>query len=218
MQNFFARSPGYMKIRVAIGCHSYVLGEGLKKLLADDREIDIIGIFDEAADIDEISKLNPDIVLADFRIFRAFPESTAAGNNARILLISDSSWIHEAEKRIPELLLRGVYGILTSEADSDILKKAVRVIHSGELWLDRKLLKNILCVMSDGKKSIDLTRKEREIVTLICRGYRNKEIAQKLDITEQTVKSHCNRIYRKVGVSDRLQLALYTHKLWPGNI
>jgi len=207
-----------MKIRIAIGCHSYVLGEGLKKLLAEDQEIEIIGIFDEAADINEISKLNPDIILADFRIFRAFPEGNAAGSTTRMLLISDSAWISEAEKRIPELLLRGVYGILPADADSDVLRKAVRVIYSGELWLDRKLLRNILCVMSDGKKKIDLTRKEREVVTLICSGYRNKEIAQKLDITEQTVKSHCNRIYKKVGVTDRLQLALYTHKLWPGNI
>jgi DNA-binding NarL/FixJ family response regulator len=68
------------------------------------------------------------------------------------------------------------------------------------------------------EKKIDLTKKEKEIVSLICNGCRNKEIAQRLDISEQTVKSHCNRIYKKVGVSDRLQLALYTHKLWPGQI
>jgi DNA-binding NarL/FixJ family response regulator len=68
------------------------------------------------------------------------------------------------------------------------------------------------------EKKIDLSKKEKEIVSLICHGCRNKEIAQRLDISEQTVKSHCNRIYKKVGVSDRLQLALYTHKLWPGQI
>jgi DNA-binding NarL/FixJ family response regulator len=72
--------------------------------------------------------------------------------------------------------------------------------------------------MTHVDRKIDLTRKEKEIVSLICHGYRNKEIAQKLAITEQTVKSHCNRIFKKVGVSDRLQLALYTHKIWPGHI
>jgi DNA-binding NarL/FixJ family response regulator len=206
-----------MTIRIAIGCHSYVLGEGLKKLFKDDEGTDIIGIFDEGVDLKEIIKLRPDVILADLKIFRTFPESVPT-DNVKILLISDDSWISEVEKQLPELLLRGVCGILPPNADSDMLKKAVKIIYSGELWLDRKLLKNILYNVTSMEKKIDLTKKEKEIVSLICHGCRNKEIAQRLDISEQTVKSHCNRIYKKVGVSDRLQLALYTHKLWPGQI
>jgi DNA-binding NarL/FixJ family response regulator len=206
-----------MMIRIAIGCHSFVLGEGLKKLFKDDEGIDIIGIFDEGADIKEIIKLHPDILLADLKIFRTFPENIST-ENVKILLISDSSWITEVERQLPELLLRGVCGILPPDADSGMLKKAVKVVYSGELWIDRKLLRNILCHVTNVEKKIDLTKKEKEIVSLICHGCRNKEIAQRLDISEQTVKSHCNRIYKKVGVSDRLQLALYTHKLWPGQI
>jgi len=206
-----------MTIRIAIGCHSYVLGEGLKKLFKDDEGTDIIGIFDEGIDLKEIIKLGPDIILADLKIFRTFPESVPT-DNLKILLISDDSWISEVEKQLPELLLRGVCGILPPDADSDMLKKAVKIVYSGELWLDRKLLKNILYQATTIEKKIDLTKKEKEIVSLICHGCRNKEIAQRLDISEQTVKSHCNRIYKKVGVSDRLQLALYTHKLWPGQI
>lgn len=206
-----------MTIRIAIGCHSYVLGEGLKKLFKDDEGTDIIGIFDEGIDLKEIIKLQPDIILADLKIFRTFPESVQT-DKVKILLISDDSWISEVERQLPELLLRGVCGILPPDADSDMLKKAVKIIYSGELWLDRKLLKNILYNVTSMEKKIDLTRKEKEIVSLICNGCRNKEIAQRLDISEQTVKSHCNRIYKKVGVSDRLQLALYTHKLWPGQI
>lgn len=206
-----------MTIRIAIGCHSYVLGEGLKKLFKDDEGTDIIGIFDEGIDLKEIIKLQPDIILADLQIFRTFPESVPT-DTVKILLISDDSWISEVERQLPELLLRGVCGILPPDADSDMLKKAVKIIYSGELWLDRKLLKNILYNVTSMEKKIDLTKKEKEIVSLICNGCRNKEIAQRLDISEQTVKSHCNRIYKKVGVSDRLQLALYTHKLWPGHI
>jgi DNA-binding NarL/FixJ family response regulator len=207
-----------MSVRIAIGCHSYLLGEGLKKLFREEDEIEVIGIFDEGIDIKEILKLNPDIILADFKIFRAFPDDLQNDKRVKILLISDSSWIAESERQIPELLLRGVYGILAPDADSDILRKAVKVVFAGELWLDRKLLRNVLCNMGHLEKKVDLTKKEKEIVGLICHGYRNKEIAQKLDISEQTVKSHCNRIFKKVGVSDRLQLALYTHKIWPGHI
>jgi DNA-binding NarL/FixJ family response regulator len=207
-----------MTIRIAIGCHSYLLGEGVKRLFKEEKEIEIVGIFDEGADVREIVKLNPDIILADFKIFRAFPEDFPEANQARILLISDSSWSSDAERQIPELILRGVYGILPPDSDSQILIKAVKVVYAGELWMDRKLIKNVLCNVGSLEKKVNLTKKEKEVVSLICHGYRNKEIAQQLDISEQTVKSHCNRIFKKVGVSDRLQLALYTHKLWPGHI
>lgn len=207
-----------MPIRIAIGCHSYLLGEGIKKLFREDEGIDVIGIFDEGVDVDEILKLGPDIILADFKIFRSFPDHFPNDNRSKILLISDRSWLSESERQIPELLMRGVFGILSPDADSKVLRKAVKVVHAGELWLDRKLIKDVLYNMTHADRRIDLTRKEKEIVSLICHGYRNKEIAQKLSITEQTVKSHCNRIFKKVGVSDRLQLALYTHKIWPGHI
>jgi DNA-binding NarL/FixJ family response regulator len=207
-----------MTIRIAIGCNSYLLGEGIKKLFREEKEIDIVGIFDEGIDIEEILKLSPDIILADFKIFRSFPEDFKNNIQAKFLLISDRSWISEIERQIPELILRGVCGILPPDSDSATLKKAVKVVYSGELWIDRKLIKSILYNMSHVGKKVDLTRKEKEIVSLICNGYRNKEIAQRLDISEQTVKSHCNRIFKKVGVSDRLQLALYTHKIWPTHI
>ncbi len=207
-----------MTIRIAIGCHSYLLGEGIKKLFRKEDEVEVIGIFDEGIDSKEILKLDPDIILVDFKIFRAFPDDLQSDNRVKILLISDSSWISDSERQVPELLLRGVYGILAPDADSETLRKAVKVVYAGELWLDRKLLRNVLYNMGHLEKKVDLTKKEKEIVDLICHGYRNKEIAQKLDISEQTVKSHCNRIFKKVGVSDRLQLALYTHKIWPGHI
>ena len=201
---------------MAIGCHSYLLAEGIKKLLKSEESIDIVGIFDEVTDIEEIIKLDPDIVLVDFKIFRKIPESSF-NNRVKFLLISDCSWTMEHERQIPELILKGVFGILSTDADSDTLKEALKVVHAGELWLDSKIIKNILCRKNRIERNADLTKKEKEVVSLICHGYRNKEIAQKLDISEQTVKSHCNRIYKKVGVTDRLQLALYTHRLWPGS-
>ncbi len=211
-------SPEVRAIRIAIGCHSYLLGEGIKKLFREDDGIEVIGIFDEGIDVDEILKLDPDIILADFKIFRSFPVEFPANRRTKVLLISDRSWLAESERQIPELLTRGVFGILHPDADSKVLKKAVKAVFAGELWLDRKLIKDVLYTMTHVDRKIDLTKKEKEIVALICHGYRNKEIAQKLSITEQTVKSHCNRIFKKVGVSDRLQLALYTHKIWPGHI
>lgn len=204
-----------MKMRMVIGCHSYLLAEGIKKLLKDEEAMEIVGIFDEVTDIEEIIKLDPDIVLVDFKIFRTIPE-TSFNNRVKFLLISDFSWTMEHERQIPDLILKGVFGILSTDTDSGRLKEALRVVNAGELWLDSKIIKNILCQKNPIGRNAELTKKEREIVSLICHGYRNKEIAQKLDICEQTVKSHCNHIYKKMGVTDRLQLALYTHRLWPG--
>ncbi|NWF76919.1 MAG: response regulator transcription factor [Nitrospirae bacterium] len=208
-----------MSIRIAIGCHSYLLGEGIKRLFKGDPDIEIIGIFDEGIDFEEIIKLNPDIILADFKIFRSFPkEFPFDDKKVKILLISDKSWFYDYEKHVPELIVRGVSGILSPEADFAVLKKALRVVHSGELWLDRKAIKDVILQINQAEKKVHLTKKEKEILNLICDGYRNKEIAQKLDISEYTVKSHCNRLFKKFGVSDRLQLALFTHKMWYGCI
>lgn len=200
-------------MKIVIGCHSYLLSEGIKRLLKKENDFEIIGIFDEGTDIDEILKLQPDLILVDNKIFRTLPESSL-NNRAKFLIICDSSWTHESDRKIPDLVLKGVYGLLSHDSNSKTLIEAIRVVHSGELWLDRNVVKNIITHISKIENPIILTKREKEIVDLICHGYRNKEIAQKLDISEQTVKSHCNRIYKKMGVTDRLQLALYTHRIW----
>jgi DNA-binding NarL/FixJ family response regulator len=204
-----------MPIKVAIGCYNYLFGEGIKRLLEDEREIDVIGIFNEGADFKEIIKIKPDVALLDFHIFRDLPEDFANDTQLKILILGNKTLYSVSDRRIADLVSKGVAGILPPGADSYLLKKATKAISSGELWLDRKTMKNILSYESFSKREVKLTEAEKEIVSLICQGYRNKEIAQKLNISEQTVKSHCNRIYKKVGVSDRLQLAIYVYKLWP---
>lgn len=204
-----------MPIKVAIGCYSYLFGEGIKRLLEDEREIDVIGIFNEGTDFHEILKIKPDVALLDFNIFRDLTEDFANETQIKILIIGNKTLYSASDRRIADLVSKGVAGILPPGADSYLLKKATKAISSGELWLDRKTMRNILSYESFSKREVKLTEAEKEIVSLICQGYRNKEIAQKLRVSEQTVKSHCNRIYKKVGVSDRLQLAIYVYKLWP---
>ena len=205
-----------MPVKLAIGCHSHLFGEGLKKLLEDEKEINVIGIFNEGPDLKEILKINPDMILLDFNIFNTLPEDFARDTQLKILLIGDRTLFSVSDRRIADLISKRVGGILPPGADSFLLKKAIKAVSSGELWLDRKTMKNILSRESLSKKEeVKLSDTEKEVVSLICEGYRNKEIAQKLNVTEQTVKSHCNRIFKKVGVSDRLQLAITVYKLWP---
>lgn len=207
-----------MKIKVVLGFYCYIIGEGLKNILKEERYIDVLGIFNEASDIVEIAKLEPDLIICDYNLFSRFPEYFMSNNRISILVLGDNTMPEDIESKIPELVSMGMHGILSQEADLNAIKKAIKVIHVGELWLDRRLIRNILsCVNTIAKKKIILTKKEREIIDLICHGYRNKEIAQKLEITEQTVKSHCNKIFKKIGVSDRVQLVLYTNRLLTDN-
>jgi DNA-binding NarL/FixJ family response regulator len=212
-----------MPLKLAIGCSTHLFSEGLEKLLEDERDISVVGIFNGgksgAQDMGDILKLGPDVILADFtadfNILSRLPEDAVAGNQLKVLLIGDRSLRLVSDRQLKDLILKGVVGILPPSADADLLKKALKAVFSGELWIDRNTLMKILTCLKQPEKAVGLAKREREIVSHICQGYRNKEIAQKLKISEQTVKSHCTRIYRKLGVSDRLQLALYSYKIWP---
>jgi DNA-binding NarL/FixJ family response regulator len=204
-----------MKIRIVVGCYNYIIGDSLKYILKEEKDINVLGIFNESNDIVEVSKLEPDLIITDYKLFKEFPERFMDNNRTSMLVIGDSTMPDDIENKIPELVAMGVHGILSKETHLDVVKKAIKVIYVGELWLDRRLIKNIISyVNSVAKRKIILTEKEREIIELICSGYRNKEIAQRLEITEQTVKSHCNKIFKKIGVTDRVQLVLYSNRLW----
>lgn len=203
-------------IRLTIGCSSYLLGEGIKKIIEDEKDIEVIGIFNEGADFKEILKMRPDIAILDFNIFTNLPKDLFRNTKIKMLLIGESGMYAGSDRRILSLISKGIVGIVPPGADSSLLKKAIKVVSSGELWLDRKTMSNILTRNGLPKnEKIKLTKAEKGVVSLICDGFRNKEIAKKLEISEKTVKSHCNRIYKKVGVTDRLQLATYIYKVWP---
>ncbi len=211
-----------MSIRIAISCSNYLFSEGIRRLLEDDRDIKIIGIYNTISDTSfnytEILKQDPDIIIADittdFNFLLAVPEEILNDRRLRILLIGDRTTRLFANKYLKELIIRGVVGILPPSADSDLLKKALRAVVSEELWLDRNTLMTLIASIQRPDNTT-LAKREKEIMFHICQGYRNREIAQKLNISEQTVKSHCNRIYKKLGVTDRLQLALYSFKIQP---
>lgn len=212
-----------MKIRLAIGCGNYLYSEGLKKLLEEEKGINVIEIFNIGnliSDLQEILKFKPDILLSDynanFNILYSLPEDFFKENKLRILLIGDRSLRFLADRHLKAFITSGIVGILPPGADSDLLKKALKAVVSDELWLDRHTLMTLISSIHRTNNSC-LGKREREIMFHICQGFRNREIAQKLNISEQTVKSHCNRIYKKLGVADRLQLALYSFKILPNH-
>ena len=112
-------------------------------------------------------------------------------------------------------LVRGVQGIFPMSSSLALLKKAVAAVSAGEVWADREITSLAISHLTappgktPGKDEKALSRREREILALVAAGLKNRQIAERLFIAEQTVKVHLNRIFRKIDAADRLQAALY---------
>ena len=112
-------------------------------------------------------------------------------------------------------------GVVLKQSATDLLVRSIHKVHGGEIWLDNHMTAEVMKAFSkssDGgprREKPLLSDREKEIVQLVAQGYRNKEIGEKLFISEQTVKNHLHNIFDKLGVSDRLELALYAihHRL-----
>jgi DNA-binding NarL/FixJ family response regulator len=122
----------------------------------------------------------------------------------------------------------GTCGIVLKQSQTDLLFKSIRKVHAGEIWLDSDTTAAVMqqFATTNGednghggsangrtRERSPLSQREREIVALVAQGFKNKEMAEKMFISEQTVKNHLHNIFDKLGVSDRLELALYAiHK------
>jgi len=168
--------PGLaMAIRLAIWCSNKLFGEALLDLLKDDREIKIVGIYDDSSNFDsnlrEILSLHPDVILTnfslDFTLFLNLTEDFLTANKVRILVIGDRTIGFFDNNQLKDMISRGVVGILPPSADSDLLKKALKAVSAGELWLDRQTLVKILASIKSQENKC-LAKREKEIVFHIC--------------------------------------------------
>ena len=123
-----------------------------------------------------------------------------------------------------EAMKLGCSGILSKDSSVSLIEKSIQKVYAGEIWLDSNTTAAVIRQFAsptdfppvhgatNGKPTREraqLSQREREIIILIAQGYKNKEIAEKMFITEQTVKNHLHNVFDKLGVSDRLELALY---------
>jgi two-component system nitrate/nitrite response regulator NarL len=208
-----------MTIKLAVVSSNRLFCEGVRKLVEGDPEIVIVGEPDPIVRFQDLADLQSDVVLIDQPALFAMPRHLLRENGlcAKFIMVASRSEPSLIDADFIELISNGVMaGILSAEANGELMKKAVRVVASGELWLDHLTIRKILAQATSVKKSV--TRQESEIADLIMRGYCNKDIARELKIAEATVKSHCNRLFRKYNVSGRLQLGLKLKTLRPGNL
>ena len=219
-------------IRILIADDKTLFRDGLANLVAGQRDFEVAGTVDDASTAnDRIRQLLPDVVLlgwsatasASQRIFAAVQETKRP---IRIILMVGD----DAKEDLVEAIRLGCSGILPKKTSTELLLKSIRKVHAGEIWLDRistadvirRLAKkgsgNVAARQGLREQGAVLSTREREIVGLIAQGFKNKDMAERLFISEQTVKNHLHNIFDKLGVSDRLELALYAihHKLHDG--
>jgi DNA-binding NarL/FixJ family response regulator len=100
----------------------------------------------------------------------------------------------------------GVRAIIPADVTTDVFLEALRSVRDGQFWFTKQMMEYVLLAT---RYQLQLTRREGQLITLLCRGLKNKEIACTLGLSDGTVKVYLSRIFKKVGVNDRFQLALY---------
>jgi DNA-binding NarL/FixJ family response regulator len=207
------------KIRVGIVDDHTLFREGIKKILSLEHDVEVVG---EATDgeevLDLLNRCPIDIMLLDIMMekingLQILPQIIDQYPQLKVIILTAQVSLAESVKAIRD----GARGIILKHAASEFLIKGIHKVFEGELWADNPTMTQVVESLSrkyrgdsrpeQGRK--DLSEREIEVVVLIASGHRNKEIASKLFISEQTVKTHLSNIFQKLGVNDRLELALY---------
>ncbi len=206
------------QIKIIIADDHSMIREGLKQLLELDGDIQVVGEVGNGEEcLKQIEKLNPDVVLLDINmpvmdgITMLEKLRSSAYKNQKVLILT----IHNEVEYLRRALEIGVEGYVLKDADSSVLKKAIYTVNSGEKYIDVTmvpLLKEKKICKHQLTEEEKLTKREIEVLKLLAEGLFNKEIAYKLSISEKTVKNHVSNIFKKIGVFDRTQAAVYAIK------
>ena len=210
------------QINLVIADDHPIFRDGLRRLLEAETNLKVIGEAQDGAEAVKLARqLKPDILLLDLAMPRhpgleALREMStgAVAHPVRVILLTAA-----AEKnQIVEALQLGARGVVLKDSATQLLLKAIHTVMSGEYWVGRESVSNLVqylrtLVQSSGEEArqrkFGLTPRELEIVSAVVAGYSNKEIAEYFKISEDTVKHHLSNIFDKLGVSTRLELALF---------
>lgn len=210
--------------RILIIDDHVLVREGLRLLLESEPGISVIGEAKGRADALALAqKERPDVILLDLDLGREsglelIPDLLQAAPDARILVLTGVT-DENAHRRA---LRTGALGILRKEVAGEVLLRAIDRVRSGEVWLDRSLAASLLQDFPRAKETpkpapqaeriASLSPREMEIIICIGDGLSNKRIAERLFISETTVRHHLTSIFGKLGVNDRLELLVFAYR------
>jgi len=196
---------------------------GLRMLIENQPGLRVVGeATDRAAAILSAAREQPDIILLDLDLGQesgldVLPELRAAAKWARVIVLTGIR--DPAEHR--QAVRLGATGMVLKEQAAETLVKAIEHVHAGETWLDPVLVANVLAERSrahgqepnpEAARIAGLTEREREVIALIGKGLKNRQIGERLSISETTVVHHLTSIFNKLGVVNRLELVTYAYR------
>jgi|SRR5579871_1926823 len=219
--------PPKPKIRIVVADDHPIFRDGLCKLLALEEDFDVVAQAQDGRQVlDVLQQYEPDILLLDLKMpgldgLATLQRLQSSKNKTRVIVLTAS----DDKNEFVQAMKLGTSGIVLKQTATELLIKSIRKVYAGEIWLDSHTTAAVIrqFVAADDappampqpatatreRERSPLSQREREIVALVAQGFKNKEMAEKMFISEQTVKNHLHNIFDKLGVSDRLELALY---------
>jgi len=204
-------------IRIFIVDDQTIFRASVIAVLGLQEDFEVVG---QAGSVSEasslLSKANADILLLDINlpgqnVLDLLREVSEVSPRTKTIVISST----EVENDVVETVRLGARGFLAKQCPTELFLKCIRKVHSGEIWLDGRMTQAVLGALSSNQSSTQtteksvLSRRELEVIQLVTQGYKNRDIAATLFISEKTVKNHLSAIFNKLGVADRLELTLY---------
>ncbi|MBF6559200.1 MAG: response regulator transcription factor [Candidatus Binataceae bacterium] len=196
-------------IRVAIADDHALFRQGLKSLLLLQSELEVVAEIETAGQIAQTLDSFPcDILLLDLQMdLWTLPEIQSLARTVRIVVLTASERIEDAMAA----LKAGARAIVQKRFAVETLMEAIRAAFAGFIWMPPSVQAEIASQWESARAN-RLTARESEIITCVASGLRNAEVAERLSITEATVKTHLNNIFQKLGLRDRVELTLYAFR------
>jgi DNA-binding NarL/FixJ family response regulator len=204
-------------IRVMIVDDHAIVRQGLERLFATADDMEVVASAANGEQAVELGRqTSPDVVLMDL----SMPEMDGVEATRRLLAADDAVRVlvltsFGDESRILAALNAGALGYLLKHTDPDDLIEAVRSVHVGGVPLDPRAGRVLIEQRRRSPMAGDLTPRELEVLRLVSQGMANKQIARRMSITERTVKAHLTSVFQRVGVTDRVQAALWARENLP---
>lgn len=192
-------------IRVAVIDDHAVVRMGLKYSISLDDELELAGELSGGAGAgDFVLKTKPDVVLLDVRMpnvngIAALGDILSKVPDAKVVMLTTS----EADEDVFQAMTLGARGYLIKDENGDDIFKAVRKVASGGTWIPAQIRE----IYNARKRRVAITDREREVLTLLVKGFQNEEIGRRLGISFDTVKQHVKHIFEKLDVSTRVEAA-----------
>jgi DNA-binding NarL/FixJ family response regulator len=204
-------------VRVIVADTQAIFRAGLRKVFALEDDIRVVGQAETLAQTQTAAaKFTADVLIFEAALtpnpVEAVADLLRQNTQLRIVVVTPGA----DEDLTLDLFRRGAHGIVSREVEPELLVDCLRKVAGGETWLDRQgthwvmeAYRNQNNRPSGSRPKVQLTPKETLIVSCVTQGMKNKEIALRVGTTEQVVKNYLRKVYDKLGVADRLELALY---------